>query len=159
LTIEYGRELGIDPKMIRAAGARIREAIDAAGDDVALHDTLLVVVGRGASDPDAIPTSPRSPACSGRALGSGGRDGLFGGHIPAGRAGAGEGRAPRVSPRRRVPYFLFSGILVTRIYDGVDAVAARYPEIEFLKAPYLNDHPLVLETFADRVTRSAPART
>ena len=53
LKIEYGRELGIDPKMIRAAGARIREALDAAGPDIPLHDTLLVVVGRGASDPDA----------------------------------------------------------------------------------------------------------
>src|SRR5687768_5909930 len=52
LTIEYGRELGIDPKMIRAAGIRIREALDAGG-HVELHDTLLVVVGRGASDPDA----------------------------------------------------------------------------------------------------------
>ena len=31
LTIEYGRELGIDTRMIRAAGARIREALEGAG--------------------------------------------------------------------------------------------------------------------------------
>ena len=30
-------------------------------------------------------------------------------------------------------------------------VAAEYPGIDFLKAPYLKDHPLVLDTFADRV--------
>ena len=30
-------------------------------------------------------------------------------------------------------------------------MAARHPEIEFLKAPYLNDHPLVLDAFAERV--------
>jgi sirohydrochlorin cobaltochelatase len=53
LTIQYGRELGIDPRMIRAAGARIREALETAPTDIALHDMLLVVVGRGASDPDA----------------------------------------------------------------------------------------------------------
>ena len=50
LKIDYGRELGVDLKMIQAAGARIREAIGAASD---LSDTLLVVVGRGSSDPDA----------------------------------------------------------------------------------------------------------
>ena len=53
LQVDYGRELGVDLKMIQAAGARIREAIDQASRDVPLSDTLLVVVGRGSSDPDA----------------------------------------------------------------------------------------------------------
>ena len=30
-------------------------------------------------------------------------------------------------------------------------MAARHPEIEFVKASYLNDHPAVLDAFADRV--------
>ena len=41
------------------------------------------------------------------------------------------------------PYFLFTGILVKRIYEETDAVAAAFPEIEFIKVPYLRDHPLV----------------
>ena len=49
------------------------------------------------------------------------------------------------------PYFLFTGILIKRIYDYTDQVAARHPEIEFVKAPYLSDHPLVLDSFAERV--------
>ena len=49
------------------------------------------------------------------------------------------------------PYFLFTGILVKRINDYTDAVAARHPEIEFIKASYLNAQPLVLETFVDRM--------
>lgn len=61
LRIDYGRELGVDLKMIQAAAARIRSAIDGADADaitagrspVPLHDTLLAVVGRGSSDPDA----------------------------------------------------------------------------------------------------------
>ena len=53
LQIDYGKELGIDPKMMRAAGDRIQQAIDGATTTVPLHETLLVVVGRGASDPDA----------------------------------------------------------------------------------------------------------
>jgi sirohydrochlorin cobaltochelatase len=49
------------------------------------------------------------------------------------------------------PYFLFTGVLVKRIYDIADEMAARHPEVEFLKASYLNDHPLVLDAFAERV--------
>ena len=30
-------------------------------------------------------------------------------------------------------------------------VAARHPEIEFVKAGYLGDHPLVLDSFVERI--------
>jgi len=61
--------------------------------------------------------------------------------------------AARLNYKRIVvfPYFLFTGVLVQRIYHYTDIVAAKHPEIEFVKAPYLNDHPLVLDAFADRV--------
>ena len=49
------------------------------------------------------------------------------------------------------PYFLFTGVLVKRIYEHTDRVAARHPDIEFVKAPYLSDHPAVLDSFAERV--------
>src|SRR4029077_9807148 len=49
------------------------------------------------------------------------------------------------------PYFLFTGVLVKRIYRIADQMAARHPAIEFLHAQYLKDHPLVLDAFADRV--------
>ena len=38
-----------------------------------------------------------------------------------------------------------------RIYDYTDVVADRHPHIEFIKAPYLNDHPMVIETFMERI--------
>ena len=61
--------------------------------------------------------------------------------------------AARLGYRRIVvfPYFLFTGVLVKRIYAHTDMVAARHPDIQFVKAPYLNEHPLVLDAFADRV--------
>ena len=40
---------------------------------------------------------------------------------------------------------------MNRIYKVTDQVAARHPEIRFFKASYLNDHPLVLEAFKERV--------
>ena len=41
--------------------------------------------------------------------------------------------AARLNYRRIIvfPYFLFTGILVQRIYDATDAVARRYPGIQF----------------------------
>ena len=51
----------------------------------------------------------------------------------------------------RILVLLFTGVLVQRIYMATDAVAERHPGIEFIKAPYLNDHPAVIETFAERV--------
>jgi len=49
------------------------------------------------------------------------------------------------------PYFLFTGVLVKRIYDAADEAQAKYPNIEILNAPYLDDHPLVIDTFLDRI--------
>jgi len=62
-------------------------------------------------------------------------------------------RAVRLGFRRIVvfPYFLFTGVLVQRIYRETAEVAARHPQIEFVKAGYLGDHPLVLDCFVERI--------
>jgi sirohydrochlorin cobaltochelatase len=49
------------------------------------------------------------------------------------------------------PYFLFSGVLVSRIRQHTALVAADHPELDFIDASYLGDHPLVVETFRERV--------
>jgi sirohydrochlorin cobaltochelatase len=61
-------------------------------------------------------------------------------------------RAARLGFRRIVvfPYFLFTGVLVKRIYAQTDDAAARFPQIEFVKAPYLRDHPRVIDAFLER---------
>ena len=155
VTVTYGRELGVDPKMIAAAGGRIRAALDAANRDlgtVPIAETALVVIGRGASDPDANANVAKIT----RLLWEG-----FGfGWAETGYSGV---TFPLVAPclehvaklgYRRVivfPYFLFTGILIDRIYGFTDQVAAAHPGIEFVKAGYLNDHDQVLATFAERV--------
>ena len=61
-------------------------------------------------------------------------------------------RALRLGFKRIIvfPYFLFTGVLVKRIYAAADAIAAVHPDVEIVKAPYLNDHPRVLDAFAER---------
>ena len=150
--ITYGRDLGIDLKMLRAAGDRVQQALDAASGDVPRHETALVVVGRGTSDPDANSNIAKVMRMLWEGFGFGWGETAYSGVT-----------FPLVEPSlrhvaklgyRRVivfPYFLFTGILVERIYEHADIVARDHPEIEFVKAGYLNDHPLVLEDFEDRL--------
>ncbi len=155
ITITYGRELGIDLKMIRAAGERIREALRSAGikDDEPLHDTMLVVVGRGASDPDANSNVTKVMRMLWEGMGFGWGETAYSG-VTFPLVEPGLEHAAKLGYKRIVvfPYFLFTGVLVKRIYSQTDAVAARNPGIEFIKAGYLNDHRLVIDTFADRVS-------
>lgn len=151
VTIELGKDLGIDPKMIRAAGARIQQALEGAGDGAPLHETMLVVVGRGASDPDANGNVTKVMRLLWEGFGFGWGETVYSG-VTFPLVEPGLEHAAKLGFRRIIvfPYFLFTGILVQRIYDHTDAVAERHPGIEFIKAPYLNDHPLVIETFRQR---------
>ena len=131
IEVRYGRELGVDPKMVAAAGAGSGTAVasaDAASGAVPLDETCLVVIGRGASDPDAN----GNVAKIARLL----QEGLGFGWSKPGYSGV---TFPLVEPclqhvaklgYRRVvvfPYFLFSGILIDRIYGFTDRVAAEHP--------------------------------
>ena len=152
LEISYARELGIDLKLIRAAGERVEDALQKAGDGVCREDTLLVVVGRGASDPDANSNVAKVTRMLWEGLGLGWAETAYSG-VTFPLVEPGLEHATRLGYKRIVvfPYFLFTGILVQRIYYYTDIVAAKHPEIEFIKASYLNDHPLVLDAFAERV--------
>jgi len=160
LRVDYGRELGVDRLMIQAAAARIQAAI-AAGDAAAaaagrsavpLHDTLLVVVGRGSSDPDANSNVAKVTRMLVEGFGFGWGETLYSG-VTFPLVEPGLRQAVKLGHRRVVvfPYFLFSGVLVSRIVQHSQRVAADHPEVEFLQASYLGDHPLVLDTFAERV--------
>ena len=152
MEIRYARELGIDEKLLRAAGDRIRAALDAAGSAVPLHETMLVVVGRGASDPDANSNVAKVMRMLWEGFGFGWGETAYSG-VTFPLVEPALERAVRLGFRRIVvfPYFLFPGVLVKRIYEHTGRVASRHPEIEFVEAPYLNDHPAVLDAFAERV--------
>ena len=160
LRIDYGRELGVDLKMIQAAGARLRTALDAADrcthlageQSVPLHDTLLVVVGRGSSDPDANSNVAKVTRMLVEGFGFGWGETVYSG-VTFPLVEPGLRQAVRLGYRRIVvfPYFLFSGVLVSRIRQHTQRVAADHPAVEFVEAGYLGDHALVLDTFQERV--------
>ncbi len=150
--VEYGRELGIDMKMIRAAGDRVSQALAGCSSNVPLADTALVVVGRGTSDPDANSSMAKVMRLLWEGAGFGWGETAYSG-VTFPLVEPALEHVARLGYRRVVvfPYFLFTGVLVKRIYEHTDRVAERHPAIEFVKAPYLNDHPLVVDTLCDRV--------
>jgi sirohydrochlorin cobaltochelatase len=152
LRLDMGRDLGIDAKLLAAARDRIDAALESEESDIGLDETCLVVVGRGTSDSDAN----GNVAKVARML----WEGIGFAHAEIGYSGVAQPRTEvalertaRLGFRRIVvfPYFLFTGVLVRRIFEAVDLVAPRHPGIEFVKAHYLDDHPLVIETFVDRI--------
>jgi sirohydrochlorin cobaltochelatase len=150
--IKFGRDLAIDPKLLGAAAERIAAAEMTARRPVARSDSVLVVVGRGTNDPDANSNIAKVARMLAEGMGFGWGEIAFSG-VAHPRVTAALERIARLGFARIVvfPYFLFTGILVKRIYEETDGVAAGFPQIEFIKAPYLRDHPLVLDAFAERV--------
>lgn len=61
-------------------------------------------------------------------------------------------RAAQMGYRRVVviPYFLFTGILIKRIYSAVDEVQPKFPDVEVLKAGYLGVHPHVTDVWVEK---------
>ncbi len=152
IELRFGRELAIEPKLLRAAAERIAAAERSAARDIGRDDTLLLVVGRGTNDPDANSNIAKVARMLAEGMGVAWSDAAFSGVAsplvePALR------RLVRLDFRRIIvfPYFLFTGVLVKRIYAAAGRVARDHPQIEFLRASYLRDHPLVLDCFADRV--------
>ncbi|MBT3304903.1 MAG: sirohydrochlorin chelatase [Rhodospirillaceae bacterium] len=152
IEVHYGRELAIDARLLQAASARIEQAEAAAKSDISRKDTMLMVVGRGTNDSDANSNVCKVARMLWEGLKVGWTEVSYSG-VTTPLVDAGLAHAVRLGYKRIIvfPYFLFTGILVQRIYDWTDEAAAAHPDIEFIKAPYLNDQPLLIDTFASRV--------
>jgi sirohydrochlorin cobaltochelatase len=150
--VRLGRDLAIDPKLLRAAADRIASA---AADPAMIPraESLLVVVGRGTNDPDANSNIAKLARMLWEGMGFGWAEIAFSG-VAHPRVDAALTRSARLGFRRIIvfPYFLFTGVLVKRIRAQTDAVARLFPAIEFVSAAYLRDHPEVLDAFSDRVS-------
>jgi sirohydrochlorin cobaltochelatase len=152
LDVRFGRELAIDGRLLRAAAERIATAEAASPRLIDRRQSLLMVVGRGTNDPDANSNVAKVARMLWEGMGFGWTEVAFSG-VAHPLVADGLDHAVRLGYRRIIvfPYFLFTGILVRRIYDAADELASRHPEVDVVRAGYLNDHPLVLDTFVTRL--------
>jgi len=147
-----GHALSLEPKLLNAAAERIEEGEQRGTRASARSQSLLLVIGRGTNDPEANADVGKLARilCDGMGFGRA-EIGYSGTAMPLTEPAL--RHAATLGLKRIVvfPYFLFTGLLVKRIYAACDRVAADHPEIEIIKAPYLGDHPLVLDCLADRI--------
>lgn len=150
--ITYGVELGVHAKMLRAAAERIDAAETEFGAGYRREDTLLVVIGRGASDSDANSNICKITRMLWEGMGFGWAETGFSG-VTTPLVPDVLQRAAKIGFKNIIvfPYFLFTGRLVDRIYQQADEFQADNPDFKVVKASYLNDHPQVIEALLDRL--------
>jgi sirohydrochlorin cobaltochelatase len=151
----YGRDLAIDARLLNAARDRIEAAERTSTRAIARQDALLMAVGRGTNDPDANSNVAKVARMLWEGMGFGWAEISYSG-VARPLVDAGLAQAVKLGFKRIIvfPYFLFTGVLVRRIYDWADQAASLNPDIEILKASYLNDHRLVVDVFVDRVNEA-----
>jgi sirohydrochlorin cobaltochelatase len=139
------------PGMLFAAG-HVKNDLPWELNSFAAADTLLLVVGRGTNDSDANSNISKVARMLWEGMGFGWCEVAYSG-VAYPLVNQALERVVKLGYKRVIafPYFLFTGILVKRIYDWVDEAALAHPGIEFIKAPYLRDHPLVIDSFVERV--------
>jgi sirohydrochlorin ferrochelatase len=140
--------LGVHPAMIELAAARAATMI---GDDAATRaKTMLLVVGRGSSDPDANGDFCKLTRMIGEGRGLMHVDSTFVG-ITQPLVETSLEWVVRMRPERLVvlPYFLFAGVLIARIERKIAEFAA-HPSIATQLAPHLGIDELLLSLLDER---------
>jgi sirohydrochlorin cobaltochelatase len=148
----FSRDLAIDPQLLVAARDRIEECEINAATKVGRKETLLMVVGRGTNDSDANSNVHKVARMLWEGMGFGWAEVSYSG-VAYPLVDEGMKHAMKLGYKRIIvfPYFLFTGILVRRIYAWADEAAAAHPDVEVLNASYLNDHTQLLDCFVDRI--------
>lgn len=147
----YGRHLHLHHKIVELSRRRIEEAEACASRPSDREDALLLVVGRGSSDPDSNSDIQKLTRLLWEGLGFGWAETCFSG-VAYPLVPEALGRVHRMGYARVVvfPFFLFTGVLEKRIREQTAEFAARHPETEFLSAEYLRPDPLLCDVFLDR---------
>jgi sirohydrochlorin cobaltochelatase len=174
LTIHMGRALDVEPRLLQLSRIRYLEAVNqvpssknqepnsknqgtreflefGSSNLVLPEETLLLLVGRGSSDPDANANIAKVARFLQEGYATGWACCAFSG-IARPLLEEAFPICERMGFRRIVvqPYFLFTGILLKRIYAYVEERRRARPDLEILATPHLQAHPLLIETFAER---------
>ena len=151
MQLHYGSALHLHPNILRLFRQRMIEAEARSPQKTRRSETCLVVVGRGTTDPDANSDVSKLARMLQEGMGFGGSYVCYSGTAKP-LVTDGLRQAVRLGFERIIvaPFFLFTGVLVKRIYEAADAIAFDYPKTEFLKADYLGIHPLLADAFLER---------
>lgn len=144
----YGRHFGITPGILKLWGDRLLELDEP---QYQREDTVLLFVGRGSSDPDANGDVYKLARMIWEGSGYKTVETCFIG-ITHPRLEEGFRRARLYQPQRIIvlPYFLFTGVLVKKIFDITAQQQELYPEIDHVCLPEMGIHGQLLSVLRER---------
>ena len=150
--VSFGADLGVHPNLLQVARERIESIETDFGPDYHRKDTLLLVIGRGSSDPDANSNISKITRILWEGMGFGWAETAYTAVAAPLMADALE-QTHRLGFKRVIvfPYLLFTGRLVEQVRATVADHQSRHAEVRAAVAPYLNAHPLVVATFLERL--------
>ncbi len=148
LTFHYGRHFGITPGILELWRDRLA-ALDHPHID--RKDTVVLFVGRGSSDPDANGDVYKLARILWEGSGYLTVETCFIG-ITHPRLEEGFRRARLYQPKRIIvlPYFLFTGLLVKKIFDITAQQQEQYPDIAMTCLPEMGLHPQLFSVMRER---------
>jgi sirohydrochlorin cobaltochelatase len=149
IQLSYGRHFGVSPKLLELWRNRLE--IADTHSDIPREDTVILFVGRGASDPDANGDVYKLARLLWEGSGYKGVEVCFSG-ITHPRLDPGFDRLWTWNPKRVVvvPHFLFTGVLMKRIRDTADAQQAAHPDIQIQMLDEIGLDPVVFDLIRER---------
>ena len=151
IEFHYGGPMGIHPLLLELFQERIISAEAQSAQMIPRHESLLVVVGRGTTDPDVNSNVNKLARMVEEGMGFGSSYVCYSGTAKP-LVADGIARAAQMGYQRVVviPYFLFTGILIKRIYSAIDKIQPKFPDVEVLKAGYLGVHHHVTDVWVEK---------
>ncbi len=153
LSFSYGRHFGITPKIIELWRDRLVELDTPINNprNISRADTVLLFVGRGSSDPDANGDVCKLARIMWEGSGYKTVETCFIG-ISHPRLDEGFRRAYLYQAKRIIvlPYFLFTGTLMEKIFEISAQEQAQYPDIDFACLPEMGIAPQLLQVIRER---------
>jgi sirohydrochlorin cobaltochelatase len=153
VTFHYGRHFGITPEIVDLWRSRLAELDQPLHNPqgIAREETAILFVGRGSSDPDANGDVYKLARILWEGSGYQTVETCFIG-ITHPRLEEGFRRTRLYQPKRIIvlPYFLFTGLLVKKIYDITAQQRLEHPGIELVNLPEMGLHPQLFAVLRER---------
>ncbi|PSF35194.1 sirohydrochlorin chelatase [Aphanothece hegewaldii CCALA 016] len=149
----YGRHLGITPSLIELWRERLAQLDKPEFNphNIPRSETVLLFIGRGSSDPDANGDVYKFARILWEGSGYSTVETCFIG-ITHPRLEEGFRRASLYQPKRIIvlPYFLFTGALVKKIYNITATQQEKYPHISMTGLPEMGIQSQILQLVRER---------
>lgn len=139
---QYGAPIGVQSLILEILAERLEEADRANPSRLTPAETAVLLIERGSSDPDANSEVYKAARMLWEGRNFGWVETAFIG-ITTPRVPEGIDRCVRLGARRIIllPYFLFTGVLVKRIYDIAQQKQQEYQELEIVSASHIGVDP------------------